>query len=256
MNATPSNPKPAPGQNPSASAPATSPEPEKPAPSPVEKKQNGESEAGRQPGIPGQGLEPQDEEVRDESPQVTRGQKIFSAVLLGIFLVSSILIAIRFDFKAVTAFIEANPSLTVVLSLAVFTLFSLTLIPSLPLIAFLSVFIGPLRATLTAGIGMTFAALIEYFIGTQIDNLVNMQQIRRRMPKGLRNLPVDSWLFLTVSRFLPTGPKPVNFLAGSLHISLFTYIWTALLTNYLGAAISAFSAAGLIHLPGLYQFFH
>ena len=255
MNKTPSDQTPAAGQNPSA--PAASPEPEKLAPSLGEAQQQTESGSGRQQERPAQSSTPPlRDEKQPESSQVSRGQKIFSAVLLGIFLVSSILIATRFNFKTVTAFIEANPSLTVVLSLAVFALFAFTLIPSLPLIAFLSVFIGPLRATLTAGIGMTFAALIEYFIGTQINNLVDMQQIKWRMPKGLRDLPVDSWLFLTVSRLLPTGPKPVNFLAGSLHISLLTYTWTALLTNSVGAAVSAFSAAGLIHLPGLYPFFH
>ena len=101
----------------------------------------------------------------------------------------TVMIGINYSMVDVKAFIEDNPSQTVLISLIVYVSFGLTFLPSIPLTLFIAVLIGSLQAAIVATIGNTIAALLEYQVGKTIGDVVDFENIKTKLPFGLGNYP-------------------------------------------------------------------
>jgi len=60
---------------------------------------------------------------------------------------------------------------------------------------------------------------------------------------------MNSPVFLLLARMLPGfGPKFVSVASGVFHVPIFTYLWTTLTANIIGAVLVVFGGYGLINL--------
>lgn len=167
-------------------------------------------------------------------------------------LISSVLLVIvagvffTLDLEIIKTFIAGIGVWGLLVSILVYALLGLTLIPSEPLTILTGAIFGPLVATLVAGLGNTLSALVEYYLGKKIGQASSFMEQKHKLPFGLGKLPVDSPIFLIAARSIPGyGAKAVSFLSGVYHVPLFTYLWTAAIPTFLGAAIFAFGGFGL-----------
>lgn len=171
------------------------------------------------------------------------------SVLLLVFSLAAMIAAGYFvvtDFERIKIIIDQAGIWGVFISIAVYAILGVTLVPSEPLTILIGALYGPLIATLVAGVGNTLAALVEYFVGKRIGQATNFLEQKEKLPFGLGKLRVDSPLFLIGARMIPGyGPKVVSVLAGVYHISILTYLWTTAIPAFLGAAIFAFGGSGL-----------
>jgi uncharacterized membrane protein YdjX (TVP38/TMEM64 family) len=146
----------------------------------------------------------------------------------------------------VKSFIRQAGAWGIIVSIAIYAVLGVTLIPSEPLTLFIGALFGPLLATLIAGTGNTFAALIEYYLGTHIGSASNFLEQKEKLPFGLGKLNVDSILFLIGARLIPGyAPKIVSTIAGIYRVRIVRYLWTTAIPVFIGSAIFAFSGHGL-----------
>jgi uncharacterized membrane protein YdjX (TVP38/TMEM64 family) len=96
---------------------------------------------------------------------------------------------------------------------------------------------------------MTFAAMVEYFVGTRIGSATEFERKREKLPFGLDELPVDSIPFLLGGRLLTSvGSKAVSYLSGIYRVPLWRYVWTSALSTLFGAVVFALGGAGLLKI--------
>lgn len=134
-------------------------------------------------------------------------------------------------------------------SILLYCILGVSPIPGDPLLLIIGAVYGPIWGALVAWIGMTLAALVEYFIGTRIGDAAALKLRREDLPFGLGNLPVDSILFLLVGRLLTsTGAKFVSYLSGIYRVSLWRFVWTTAVSNLFGAFLFALGGTGLLKL--------
>jgi uncharacterized membrane protein YdjX (TVP38/TMEM64 family) len=120
--------------------------------------------------------------------------------------------------------------------IGLYTILSLTPIPTDPLTVMMGAFYGPFLGLLISWIGNTSAALLEYFVAHHIRHATNFDTLRRKLPWGLARAPVDSIWFLTLGRIVPGfGSKVVSVMAGLYHVPKWRYLWTSALMNLVGA---------------------
>lgn len=166
-----------------------------------------------------------------------------------IFSVLIVIIAAVFftlDLDKIKTFIAGLGAWGILVSVLVYALLGLTLIPSEPLTILTGALFGPLIATLVAGVGNTLSAMVEYYLGQGIGQATNFMEKKEKLPFGLGKLPINSPLFLIGARSIPGyGPKAVSLLAGVYHVPLVLYIWTTAIPTFVGAAIFAFGGFGL-----------
>jgi uncharacterized membrane protein YdjX (TVP38/TMEM64 family) len=134
----------------------------------------------------------------------------------------------------------------ILLSIMIYAILGLTLIPSEPLTLFIGALFGPVLATLIAGTGNTLSAFVEYYLGTHIGSATNFNEKKNKLPFNLGNLKVESPLFLIGARLVPGyGPKVVSMLAGIYRVPLLRYLWTTIIPIFLGSAVFAFGGFGV-----------
>ncbi len=180
-----------------------------------------------------------------ETKPEKKGQ-IASIITFSLLVMGVAALFVATDLNKIKTFISSIGAWGVVVSIAVYALLGLTLVPSEPLTLLIGALFGPLTATLTAGIGNTLAAVVEYYLGKKISQASNFMEKKEKLPFGLGKLPVDSPLFLIGARMIPGyGPKAVSLLGGVYHVPLVRYIWTAAIPTFVGAAIFAFGGFGL-----------
>jgi uncharacterized membrane protein YdjX (TVP38/TMEM64 family) len=168
-------------------------------------------------------------------------------VVLAIILVT--LFVRSQNYSAFLPLLRKNHWLSGLIFLVTYALLGATLIPSEPLTIFIVSFSNPLTAIALATIGNTLAALIEFFIGGKAGDLSDFEKRKSRLPFRLGELPINSPLFLLLSRMIPWfGAKFLSVVCGAYQVPLFTYVWTTLLANLLGASVVAYGGYGLIHL--------
>ena len=194
--------------------------------------------------------------VGDSSPrehtQKSSGNNKTQTVLFFVFTIIVIAAIIYFvprNLPQIEAFIEKNGVWGVLFAILLYGLLGLSFIPSDPLTILIGALFGPLIATLVAGVGNTLAAVVEYKLGSGVNQLTNFVEKKEKLPLGLGKLPVNSPVFLICARLLPGyGPKALSVVAGVYKVPMFLYIWTAAVTNFAGAAVFAFGGFGLLGL--------
>jgi len=155
--------------------------------------------------------------------------------------------AYRQGTQEVLALVERNKEAGIGISLVVYALIGATVIPSEPLTLLLTAAYGPVLAIAVATVGTTLAALVEYFIGGSLGDLADFERRKEKLPFHLSQIPIDSPVFLFLGRMLPGfGSKFVSLACGVYNISLFTFVWTAVLSNLFGAAMVAMGGFGLL----------
>jgi len=171
--------------------------------------------------------------------------------ILAALTLAGIIIGIRFDWATVEAFIQANPSWTVVISLVVYTLLGLTVIPTTPFVVIVALNIGILPAILVSGAGQTLASLLEYFQGKLINYAIDLDTMKSKLPQKVREMPIASPVFQLAARVIV--PKPLALLSGAYHVPLGIYLGISLLENTFGSALFALTGMGILNLviPGL-----
>ncbi len=174
-----------------------------------------------------------------------RSQSI-SILVFSVLLMVILAVLVTQDMNYIRAFIEKAGPWGVIISIAVYAVLGLTLIPSEPLTLFIGALFGPYIALLIAGTGNTLSALVEYYLGKRLGIATNFLERKEKLPWGLGKLRVDSPLFLIGARMVPgVGPKLVSVTAGVYHVPLFRYFWTSAVSVFMGAALFAFGGSGL-----------
>lgn len=158
------------------------------------------------------------------------------------------------DMENIKLFIRHSGIWGPLVSVFVYILLGMTIIPSEPITLLIGVLFGPLVATLVAGVGNTLAAVVEFYLGRNLGKATNFLEKKEKLPLGLGKLKVDSPLFLIGARMIPGyGPKIVSVLAGVYHVPLFRYIWTTAIPVFLGALAFAYGGRGLELLSKLFK---
>ena len=145
--------------------------------------------------------------------------------------------------------LQKNENTGFLVCVIAYILLGVTLIPSEPITLMVLAWKGPLIAVLLAVIGNTLAAFAELLIGGRIGDISNFEQKKEKLPFHLEKLPINSPIFLLLARMLPGfGTKFVSLASGVFHVPLFTYLWTTLAANFVGAIFVVFGGYGLINL--------
>ena len=166
-----------------------------------------------------------------------------------LFLIFAIFFSFNFDIAKLSDFLQKNENIGYFVCVIVYILLGVTVIPSEPVTLIILTWKGPLIAVLLAVIGNTLAAFAELLIGGSIGDISNFEQKKEKLPFHLGKLPMNSPIFLFLARMLPGfGTKFVSLASGVFHVLLFTYLWTTLAANFVGAIFVVFGGYGLINL--------
>ena len=179
----------------------------------------------------------------------TNQNKVWKSILALVLIALATVFAVRQGTNRLQELIQKNGKLSVVISLIAYALLGATPIPSEPLTIFITTLYGPLIAILVATAGNTLAAWVEFFIGGRINDLSDFEKRKAKLPFHLDKLPIDSPVFLLLGRMLPGfGPKFVSVVSGVYQVSFWTYTWTAVISNSVGAVMVSMGGYGLIKL--------
>jgi uncharacterized membrane protein YdjX (TVP38/TMEM64 family) len=183
--------------------------------------------------------------VNEEAKKKGRSQSVYVLILSVLIM---ILAAVFFtqDMNRIKSFISEAGIWGVIISIFLYALLGVTLIPSEPLTLFIGALFGPWLATLIAGTGNTLSAMVEYYLGTHIGSATNFQEKKDKLPFGLGKMKVESPVFLIGARMIPGyGPKIVSMMAGMYRVPILRYLWTTAIPIFCGAAIFAFGGFGI-----------
>lgn len=185
-------------------------------------------------------------DITEETTENNSKTQSISILIASVLIMALAAVLVTQDMDKIKDFISQAGAWGILLSILLYAVLGVTLIPSEPLTLFIGALFGPWLATLIAGTGNTMSALIEYYLGTHIGSATNFQQKKEKLPLGLGKLKIDSIPFLVGARMIPGyGPKIVSFMAGIYHVSLLRYFLTASIPNMFGAAIFAFGGFGI-----------
>jgi len=177
-----------------------------------------------------------------------RGRILRICVVL-FFIASVSYVASCYKFSNIKTFIQQYEQYIILISLALYAVLGATPIPSELLTVFIASFEGPLLALILATFGNTLAALVEFYIGGSIGELSDFEKRKKQLPFHMGDLPIDSPILLLLGRMLPSfGPKFISIICGIYKVPLFTYLWTTVVSNLMGAAIIAYGGYSLIKM--------
>jgi uncharacterized membrane protein YdjX (TVP38/TMEM64 family) len=178
-------------------------------------------------------------------------KKIQAWVILLLTITTSILIVIylKRDFDNIHKLIIYLGPIAPLVSILLFGLLSITPIPSDPLALINGAVFGPSYGSLISLVGNNFAAIVEYYLGTNINTLTNFNKQKSKLPFGLDKLPADSFIFLFFGRFIPGfGGKLISLTAGLYHVPLKRFLWTTTIANIFGSILYAVGGNTILNL--------
>lgn len=177
------------------------------------------------------------------------GEKLSKYISTILFFIIVVIISLNIKVAEIEEVLKQYERFGVAICLIAYILLGVTPIPTEPLALLILTWKGPLAAILIATLGNTFAAIVEFFIGGSIGGITNFEQKREKLPFHLGRLPINSPAFLILGRMLPGfGPKFVSIVCGVYQVPIFTYLWTTLIANLIGASIFVLSSYGVITL--------
>jgi uncharacterized membrane protein YdjX (TVP38/TMEM64 family) len=183
--------------------------------------------------------------VDNEAKKKSRSQSVYILILSVLIMILAALFFTQ-DMNKIKSLISHAGVWGIIISIFLYALLGVTLIPSEPLTLLIGALFGPWLATLIAGTGNTLSAFVEYYLGTHIGSATNFQEKKDKLPFGLGKMKVESPIFLILARMIPGyGPKIVSMMAGMYRVPLLRYLWTTAIPIFSGAAIFAFGGFGL-----------
>jgi uncharacterized membrane protein YdjX (TVP38/TMEM64 family) len=166
-----------------------------------------------------------------------------------LFFAAAILFAFNFKLTAFQAFLDEHETLGIFACLAAYILLGVTPIPAEPITLLIVAWKGPLPAIIVAAVGNTAAAMAEYYLGGSIRDVTDFESRKASLPFHLNELPVNSPAFLIFGRMIPGfGTKFVSIAGGVYQVPMPTYLWTALVSNLIGAAFVGLGGYGIIEV--------
>lgn len=175
--------------------------------------------------------------------------KVVRVLILLFLIIIAVIITNRMDYSLIQRFIQNHRILGIFLCVFLYACLGATPVPSEPFTIVISGLCGPLWTILMVTIGNTAAAFVEYLIGRQVSDITEFTQRKINMPQFLKKMPIKSPLFQIFGRIIPgVGAKFVGITSGIYQINLFTFFWTAILSNFAGAAIVSYGGYGLFQI--------
>ncbi|HVP20584.1 MAG TPA: VTT domain-containing protein [Anaerolineaceae bacterium] len=170
-------------------------------------------------------------------------------ILFALVLVAAFIFALHFNVSQLKDFLQKYEQFGVAIVLLVYAILGVTPIPSEPVTLLVLAWKGPVAAILLATVGNTLAAIVEFHIGSGVDDLTDFEKKKEKLPFHLGKLPINSPAFLILARMLPGfGSKFVSIVSGVYKVPLSTYLWTTVVSNLIGETIFVLSSYGLIGL--------
>lgn len=133
-----------------------------------------------------------------------------------------------------------------IVSVLLYGVFAATPVPTDALSVINGIIYGPILGSFLSWLGNNLAALVEYYLGKQLKQAIDLEKFHQKLPLGLNKLDPNSTAFLLIGRIIPWyGGKLVSFWAGSYNVPLFRYFWTSATMNLIGAVSMALAGHGL-----------
>jgi uncharacterized membrane protein YdjX (TVP38/TMEM64 family) len=175
--------------------------------------------------------------------------KLTQYIFIGVFFILAVVIALNFNAAEIEALLQKHEKTGLFICFMMYPILGLTLIPSEPVTLLVLAWKGPIFALAMATVGNTLAAYVEFYIGGSLGDLANFEQRKHKLPFNLGRLPINSAAFLFFARMIPGfGPKFVSIAGGMYRVSRFTYLWTTLAANLLGASLITLGGTGIFAL--------
>jgi len=174
-----------------------------------------------------------------------------SISIIMVLVVSALVVSIIFTGKIdqIGNFLRSIGWIGIFLCILLFGVLGASPIPSEPFTVLIASIFGPLQGAVITTFGNFLAALVEFYIGKNLGDIVAIETKRAQLPLGLNKLPVNSPIFLIAGKMLPSfGPKFISVISGMAQVSLWRYIWTTLVSTFIGAIIIAYGGYGLLSL--------
>jgi len=160
----------------------------------------------------------------------------------------ALIIIFRNDIKYIEKLIPSTGILGPLVSIVLMGIFSVTPIPTDPIVILNGAIFGPWIGILVSWMGNNLASVIEYFLGRGLSQIADFEKIKKGLPFGLSNFSPDSIWFLLCGRFVPQfGGKIVSLTGGFYRVPIKRYLWTAFLSNILGSIVLAYGGYTLLH---------
>lgn len=189
----------------------------------------------------------------EKTDQNKKNSQSIAILIFSVLVMAVIAFLFATDMEKIKLFIRQAGIWGPLVSVFVYVMLGMTVIPSEPITLLIGALFGPLTATLVAGTGNTLAAIVEFYLGRHLGKATNFLEKKEKLPLGLGKLKVESPMFLIGARMIPGyGPKVVSVLAGVYHVPLWRYIWTTAIPVFLGALIFAYGGHGLGLLSKLF----
>ncbi len=139
-------------------------------------------------------------------------------------------------FHETTTLIESFGIAGPLACVVIFSILSVTPIPTDPLAVAVATLFHPLLVMAILWTGNTAAALLEYRFGKTIRNITSYEEKKHALPWGLGNMPIGSVWVLTFGRMIPGyGSKVISILAGVYGVNRWRFFWTTAVINLGGA---------------------
>jgi len=173
-------------------------------------------------------------------------RKLIKLSVLLIIVVSAIFLAIRLNMHDVKTFIQQNKDQALLISLLIYVISGLAFFPSTPLTVFIAFLVGPFPAAAVATVGNTLAAIIQYYVGKTMGDVINFEEKKSKLPFGLNNLPVHSPLFMLTARSVPAGARAYSMVCGAYRVPIPVYLWTTFVMFLINSAVLAFIGVSIL----------
>lgn len=192
---------------------------------------------------------PGDEKQSGDTRTKVAWEKARKFLPLAIFIIAAFIFAKFFNVESFKAFLDQHEKFGLVICLFAYPLLGITIIPTDPLTLLVLAWKGSVAAVIMATIGNTLSAILEFYLGQSLGDLADFEKKKSKLPFHLDRLPVNSPLFLILARMLPGfGSKFTSIAAGIYQIPMFTYLWTTIIANLVGAILLVSGGYGLLKL--------
>jgi uncharacterized membrane protein YdjX (TVP38/TMEM64 family) len=168
-------------------------------------------------------------------------------IIIGFLFSVGCIYYVAHNMEVISKFITSVGVFGPILSVVLYGVLSITPIPTDPISVLNGALFGPVVGSLVSWMGNNIAAFIEYYLGMGIRNLTHFDKVKNKLPFGLGKLPVSSFGFLFFGRFVPqVGGKVVSLMGGMYKVPIKKYMWTAALSNIVGAILFALGGWSLL----------
>jgi uncharacterized membrane protein YdjX (TVP38/TMEM64 family) len=174
-------------------------------------------------------------------------EKARKYIPLAIFIGAAFVLTRYITLASLRGFLEKNEELGFIVCLFAYVALGTSILPSEPVTLMVLAWKGPVAAVILSTFGNTLSAVVDFYVGKSIGNFADFEKMKAKLPFHLGQLPMNSPITLIVVRFLPGyGSKFISIAGGVYRVPMFTYIWTALVANLIGAIVIVTGGYGLI----------